>query len=244
MDPDVVTRALALVRSHGAFEHWARDWLPRLVDHRMSMFGFAVRHALGFTIEQIIAVDMPGDYMRSISGPAGTLMCPILYDWFRTREPQLFDAATESDARTDPRWVAKFREFDLRRMAVHGHASACGRMVTFFGLYQLARANDAEVQCIKAMAVPIHEAMLRVCMPGATESGESDAHPKVTDREREIVRWLAAGKTNWEVGQILGISDLTVKSHVQRLLSKTGTKSRTQMVAQVMRSEVPWASGG
>lgn len=240
MDVETIARPLAQVRNVRAFEQWARDWLPRHIGHHASMFGFAVRHALGFAIEQIIAVELPPDYLRSISGPAGTLMCPILYDWFRTHEPQLFDSDEPLDSHIEARWAATFKEFDLRRLAVHGYTSPCGRMVTFFGLYRLAGCDPGDMDRIRSIALPVHEALLRVCAPEVTEA---EAHRKVTDREMEIVRWLAAGKTNWEVGQILGISDLTVKSHVQRLLNKTGTKSRTQMVAQLMRTESGWASG-
>lgn len=242
MDLETISRPLAHVRSVRAFEQWAHDWLPQHIGHHASMFGFAVRHALGFAIEQIIAVEVPPDYLRSISGPAGTLMCPILYDWFRTHEPQLFDSGIPLDAHIEARWAATFKEFDLRRLAVHGHTSPCGRMVTFFGLYRLASGSPSDMDRIRSIAVPIHEALLRVCAPDTAEAAEGESHRKVTEREMEIVRWLAAGKTNWEVGQILGISDLTVKSHVQRLLNKTGTKSRTQMVAQIMRSEA-WSSG-
>ncbi len=243
MDLETVTRPLDEVRNVRAFERWARDWLPRHVGHHASMFGFAVRHALGFAIEQIIAVELPADYLRSISGPAGTLMCPILYDWFRTHEPQLFDSNEPLDAHIEPRWAETFRDFDLRRLAVHGHTSPCGRVVTFFGLYRLAGDARDDRDRIRSIAVPIHEALLRVCAPESADPSEGEVQRKVTEREMEIVRWLAAGKTNWEVGQILGISDLTVKSHVQRLLNKTGTKSRTQMVAQIMRSEAAWTAG-
>lgn len=53
----------------------------------------------------------------------------------------------------------------------------------------------------------------------------------LSSREAEISRWVAKGKTNWEIGQILGISDKTVKTHLQNIFSKLQASSRAQIAA-------------
>jgi DNA-binding CsgD family transcriptional regulator len=53
----------------------------------------------------------------------------------------------------------------------------------------------------------------------------------LSSREAEIARWVARGKTNWEIGQILGISDKTVKTHMQNIFSKVKASSRAQIAA-------------
>jgi len=53
----------------------------------------------------------------------------------------------------------------------------------------------------------------------------------LSSREAEISRWVARGKTNWEIGQILGISDKTVKTHMQNILGKLKASSRAQIAA-------------
>ena len=54
----------------------------------------------------------------------------------------------------------------------------------------------------------------------------------LTPREKQIAHWVAQGKTNGEIGIILGISPLTVKTHVERILAKLGVENRTALVAQ------------
>ncbi len=54
----------------------------------------------------------------------------------------------------------------------------------------------------------------------------------LTAREAEILRWVALGKTNSEIGSILGISSFTVKNHVQRILKKLDVSNRTQAVGK------------
>jgi len=55
----------------------------------------------------------------------------------------------------------------------------------------------------------------------------------VTLREREVLEWLAAGKTDREIGEILGMSPRTVQKHLQHIYEKLGVETRT---AAVMRA--------
>ncbi len=58
----------------------------------------------------------------------------------------------------------------------------------------------------------------------------------LTDREREVWLLLAEGKSNAEMGRDLFLSDATVKSHVTRLLSKLGVRSRVGAVVVAYES--------
>jgi DNA-binding CsgD family transcriptional regulator len=53
-------------------------------------------------------------------------------------------------------------------------------------------------------------------------------------RELECLRWVAAGKTDWEIGMILSISAATVKFHVDRARIKLGARTRAQAVARLI----------
>ncbi|MBI4493468.1 MAG: response regulator transcription factor [Chloroflexi bacterium] len=50
----------------------------------------------------------------------------------------------------------------------------------------------------------------------------------LTSREREVLRVLARGRTNPEIGRELGLSVNTVKAHVEHILAKLGASDRTQ----------------
>jgi DNA-binding CsgD family transcriptional regulator len=54
------------------------------------------------------------------------------------------------------------------------------------------------------------------------------ARPRpLTPRELEVVEWIAAGKRNREIGEILGCSYRTVQKHVQHILEKLHLETRT-----------------
>ena len=67
------------------------------------------------------------------------------------------------------------------------------------------------------------------------------AHDGVSDlsgREVEVLHLVADGRSNKEIGEELGLSALTVKSHLARIARKLGTGDRAEMVAMAMRAGV------
>jgi DNA-binding CsgD family transcriptional regulator len=67
----------------------------------------------------------------------------------------------------------------------------------------------------------------------------------ITDRQREVVALIAAGCSNDEVGERLGISPRTVKAHCDVLRQKLGVKRRRQipMAFRILTGEDPLAVG-
>jgi DNA-binding NarL/FixJ family response regulator len=62
---------------------------------------------------------------------------------------------------------------------------------------------------------------------GATED--------LTPREVEVVRLVAAGRSNKEIAEALGIGEETVKTHVGRVLAKLGAENRAQAAIQALK---------
>ena len=57
----------------------------------------------------------------------------------------------------------------------------------------------------------------------------------LTAREVEILKWCHAGKTSWEIGKILSISETTVNFHIRNLVLKLDVTSKQQAVIRALR---------
>jgi DNA-binding CsgD family transcriptional regulator len=60
----------------------------------------------------------------------------------------------------------------------------------------------------------------------------------LTPREREVLTWVARGKSAWEIGEILAIAKRTVDEHVQTAARKLNASNRTQAVAIALRDRL------
>lgn len=67
-----------------------------------------------------------------------------------------------------------------------------------------------------------------------TNSGR--AMPDLSEREIQVIQYVANGHTNRQIGEKLNLSALTVKSHLSRVGRKLGTGDRAQMVAICIRA--------
>jgi LuxR family quorum sensing-dependent transcriptional regulator len=57
----------------------------------------------------------------------------------------------------------------------------------------------------------------------------------LSPREREALQWAAEGKSEWEIGERMGISEHGVDKHMRSARFKLGTSSRTHAVAEAIR---------
>jgi len=66
----------------------------------------------------------------------------------------------------------------------------------------------------------------------------ADRAPLLTQREREVLRLLADGLANEEIGKRLHISPETVRTHVRKAMAKLEADTRTQAVATALRQSI------
>lgn len=84
---------------------------------------------------------------------------------------------------------------------------------------------------LQLFAVYAQDAALRVMSP---ITGRSE-RPKLTPRELEALRWTMEGKTAWETGVILGISERTAVLHINNAMHKLDCASKHQAVLKALR---------
>ena len=75
-------------------------------------------------------------------------------------------------------------------------------------------------------------------LAGVLSSSAADKIPNLTQREREVLRLLADGMANEEIGKELFISPETVRTHVRKAMAKLDADTRTEAVATALRQSL------
>jgi len=115
-------------------------------------------------------------------------------------------------------------------------AGARGFLLKDVSLEQLASAIASVAEGRLILQPSIAETLLR-SLQGRSESKLDDVEP-LTERERDVIRLMAGGFGNREIGEMLGLSEGTVKNYVSRLLMKLDARDRTSAVLKAIASRL------
>lgn len=132
----------------------------------------------------------------------------------------------------------------MRSAAVHGIRDERGSHDCLYVAFSSREQFTEMERGAMAMVLPYIDTALRQVehlphqsqMPGSAPASFDDALLRInhdlSDREAEILKWVALGKTNPEIGCILDISAFTVKNHMQRVFKKLDVSNRAQAVGK------------
>jgi DNA-binding NarL/FixJ family response regulator len=135
------------------------------------------------------------------------------------------------------------------RIAWHSPQAQASMAACFAGAEWLAReqsdtalhaAGDGRTLMARRLgAVGMGESMWLLTWLSAAEQGQAPpsrlATAALTPRETEVLSWIAKGKTNRDVGEILGLSPRTVNKHLEHVFEKLGVETRAAAAALASR---------
>jgi DNA-binding NarL/FixJ family response regulator len=81
----------------------------------------------------------------------------------------------------------------------------------------------------------VHAGQKRLSSEVAAEIAEHVTDSSLTPREIDVLRLVAAGNANKEVGALLSLTEVTIKSHMKNILAKLGANDRTHAVTIALK---------
>jgi DNA-binding NarL/FixJ family response regulator len=75
-----------------------------------------------------------------------------------------------------------------------------------------------------------------VCLLLERNPGVSPSRSALTERQTEVLSWVARGKTNAEIGKILSLKTRTIGKYLERIFPKLGVENRTAAASFVLRA--------
>ena len=193
-----------------------------------------IDHLLG-EAEFITIDNTPSDFRDTFTDLSRARLDPVMQHCKRHSMPIIWDQATYTAAGRGDEWEqqAQFGFHTGVAMALHLPE---GRHF-FFGVDrdQALPRHPGELTRIVAdlqlFAVHAQDAAHRVLLPRSPLPGA----PTLTPRELECLRWTMEGKTAWEVGSIVGITERTAGLHINNAAHKLGCANKHQAVLKALR---------
>ena len=118
-------------------------------------------------------------------------------------------------------------------------------LTTFEGDVEIQRALEAGARGYLLKSMPpseltnairqVHAGKRRIPPEVATHLAEHMGHESLTPREVEVLHHIREGNGNRDIGQILNISEETVKVHVKHIMEKLGARDRSQATTIAVR---------
>lgn len=180
---------------------------------------------------------------RQIGDPVHGLLPRIVDDWLHGGgKPRLYHSAGnghngsgKEDGHGAPRQIlAELARGEFGCAAAHGPKEMQGEFGSFFVFLRAGSPPAArEAYLIELLMPYLHMALHRMLAgEQGAESAEVSIETLLSRRQIQVLQWVKDGKTNQEIGQILDISPLTVKNHVQKILRKLNVNNRAQAVGK------------
>lgn len=118
-------------------------------------------------------------------------------------------------------------------------------LTTFEGDVEIQRALAAGARGYVLKSMPpreladvirhVHGGRKQIPPAVAAQLAEHLGEETLTDRERDVLRRVAAGNRNRDIGELLSISEETVKVHMKHIMEKLGASDRTEAVTIAVR---------
>jgi DNA-binding NarL/FixJ family response regulator len=115
-------------------------------------------------------------------------------------------------------------------------AGAAGYLTKDATRDDIRRAVEAAAAGQAVLGPAVQAALLKVAQQGAARPSQPVAPPDgLTDREVEVLALIASGLSNHEIAERLFVAETTVKTHVNRIFAKTGSRDRAQAAVYAHR---------
>jgi LuxR family quorum sensing-dependent transcriptional regulator len=197
-------------------------------DFGIAAFDFEGRDLASFTIMD----SMPAGWVSNY-GSEGYKRCDPLARRNRSEQSAFRWTRSEWDDVSDP-GERRWRDDNLSSgvwngLTIPDHSGGRLKIITLCGTASELHPHDRIALHIAGL-----EMFQRVRELGMVPPDTKRA--PLSPRERECLKWIAAGKTDWEIGEIITISEKTVNIYVERAKHKLGAQTRCQAIVLALRS--------
>lgn len=185
-------------------------------------------------VAKLVNVSFSADWLGAYLENGYATVDPVLLTHFRQFKSQLWsETFRQAASASEQGFIEHARSYCLSEgvtLGQHSNVRALGSLFSFAGEDMGQHPRHRAI--LTHLAPHLHVALMR------TAFSPPNSRSLLSVREREVLQWMIEGKTNWESSRILGISERTVKFHVQNILTKLQSSTRGQAIAHALEQRL------
>lgn len=223
------------VQDSDAFLTLINTEVQAVMRHESMVCGVGGMSPNGNYAHKAIQHNYPEQYFYDLVNTDGRVDSPLMQRWRSTQAPVIFQSGRD-DSEYPQEWISLFNKYDLRNTVAHGMRDVQRTFATYFIFSRIPGAvGEREIYLLKMLTPHLHLALVRSL--GTIQEFiwiAGTPHDALSERQKEILRWINEGKTNWEIAKILDMTEKNVKYHIEQIFSKLNVTSRNKAVAKAM----------
>ncbi len=229
----VIDASLKVRQRHQLFL-WIQGVFQSVVAHESLICSLGEFEGRLSEIDHFSITEGRAQFFEDLCNAGGGMMQRLVRLWvtsgFRPIVIDVKQPGTNYDAQISP----TLTRYQLNNLAAHGIHNAKGEVNSFFCFLNLAAPIPSDTDYALDLVIPfLSSAYIRTKLnTEPVDRPRSFSNKVLTSRQMEILLWVQQGKSNAEIGDILNISSLTVKNHVQKILRKLNVQNRAQAVGK------------
>lgn len=191
-----------------------------------------------YQINDMINLSYPSEWMNIYLNRGFVAVDPIIHTHFTEFKPQIFTETYKrtSDIHKDFFYIS--HDFGLSDGVAFGLYDNKYNTVSLFSFASLEeKPSQRHLHYLEILVPHLHQLYVRLSNENKSDNTDEVIH-NISLREKEVLKWLQEGKTNWETSMILNISERTVKFHVSNLIKKLNAVNRGHVVAKAMEIRI------
>ena len=164
---------------------------------------------------------------------------PVLHALVQSQKAQVWNQVYSSvKSEKEKEFVSTAASFGLSDGVTVGTLDPSCGVTSFFAFAGGEPALHGQyVKFLDYLGQHLHLALMRSSSKATCSTNK--CVNKLSPREVTILNWMKDGKTNWEIAQITGVSERTIRFHLESIFTKLDVTSRTQAVAVAVRHGLP-----
>lgn len=231
-------RALDFVERLQPLEDY--DEICRLIEKELEWFGFECVSSWSFPgpgedpDECLLMNNRPQEYVERYIENNYVFRDPVVTEIRRTLSPFSWgDVRSQRELdKTELSIMEEGREFGASDGLIIPIVTLSGSVALFSPCGRDPNLSQRARSATEVIGIYAYHALRRALLRSQREAA---VHTPLTPREREVMQWVAAGKTDDEIGEILSIGAATATRHVENAKRKLDSFKRTYAVVQAIR---------